>query len=1131
MSRLKILFSVVLLVVCTYSASAFSLQGPYAPWQTAILGYQRVGQGGGPMFLGEEYRWNIPIITYGFDPSFAEYFGVEGMAAIDEAFQILNSFPAASAISDADVSQNTSIFPEYVMAENSQAGALGLYDLKSTALQMLMFEMGLDSPELWVYTLRSRDAGNDPDYTNWYVITMNYDPVTLEPINVINNVLYFYDGIVHMRNPDGDRPNVVQITLEPNAGTVAGGRMGRGNFYPGTEATSALTRDDAGGLRYLLSPSRLNVEELLPGTDEIWTNTTSPIVITNYDLGLFIRDIERTTNTAAELFALYPGIILTSTNSFFSNVVTTNISTFFTNYPYALGEDPYAEENVVWVEDIETDVVEFFNYSVGNVVTNFVFPGRTTHDRTVNILPAVDYTPGGNQILTNIISEFDIQHEGTIFIRPPNLLGLLITATNQMSERALETNLVFETVSANLAVTNTNVVMSVSTVDLNVFLRNTRKTTNTVAQVLALYPDLFITQTNSRLGLLAATNITSHITNYPWMPTQIFVTNITYEVVTYYDYTVGNVLGKVANDPIMIEPEYYAPYSLERDVWVELYDVVPAMAYTPGLPAVTTNYHEGYPAFETEFAEIVQFGDPLDFVNIEYAFGEAMIVPTNYLSFSYLSHVLRDVSYVTNIDYFITADMVVVTNMYDLDLLETHDLTRFTDQARTNTPADLLVLYPKLLILQSNDYHTNIISTNYISYFTNSAWDPAGTLVLTQMAILTTNVATNYNYVFGNVVTNGIIDGNIANPPGGPWVDHSGYLIVEEQIVATPPYSPAGSPPTTNITVTRIETNVPVGNIYIVPTNQFGWYIHSVQHTNILATTNTYTFTNFFFPDIQQTNTVHYIRWETNYALNVFPIQLLSSNEVATNIFGTRKEVIAESITNTWEVNPVVLLTTNDLATNIFGMRRETIEYFTPTVLTCYPVEARDPDPNAEKRPGVDKINFVKAEFDEFIGPNLFYTNSYAFGGTNVIFPTVPVFTNMIIYTNHVHVSNVVHTQTLRRTITIPDIVFYAGDLGVDAFGNPFSTALTYATGWRNHAALNTRDTGSLQGGPGVIPPSVGIYFSKLAPFYFNQLSGSDFLQGTEPLGRWASFGASTNITIYPIGTSIHAVEQENLNP
>src|SRR6266487_708950 len=70
------------------TGTSFSLLGPYAPWQVTPIGYNLPGDIGGPMRLSDGYRWNVPVITYGFDPSFIGYFGTNGIAAVEAAFQI-----------------------------------------------------------------------------------------------------------------------------------------------------------------------------------------------------------------------------------------------------------------------------------------------------------------------------------------------------------------------------------------------------------------------------------------------------------------------------------------------------------------------------------------------------------------------------------------------------------------------------------------------------------------------------------------------------------------------------------------------------------------------------------------------------------------------------------------------------------------------------------------------------------------------------------------------------------------------------------------------------------------------------------------------------------------------------------
>ena len=37
--------------------------------------------------IGEEYRWNTPLLTYAYDESFLNYFGSNGVVAIENAIR------------------------------------------------------------------------------------------------------------------------------------------------------------------------------------------------------------------------------------------------------------------------------------------------------------------------------------------------------------------------------------------------------------------------------------------------------------------------------------------------------------------------------------------------------------------------------------------------------------------------------------------------------------------------------------------------------------------------------------------------------------------------------------------------------------------------------------------------------------------------------------------------------------------------------------------------------------------------------------------------------------------------------------------------------------------------------------
>src|SRR5271170_2006507 len=122
-------------------AGAFTLWGPVEGWQTADLDYGAPGgiryyyffvepsldgiENGAPKNFGEGSRLTTPIVTYGFDDTFLDYFGAQGVAAVDSAMQVLNALPGASKANLANFLTDGAVQINYT------AQALELYDLKS----------------------------------------------------------------------------------------------------------------------------------------------------------------------------------------------------------------------------------------------------------------------------------------------------------------------------------------------------------------------------------------------------------------------------------------------------------------------------------------------------------------------------------------------------------------------------------------------------------------------------------------------------------------------------------------------------------------------------------------------------------------------------------------------------------------------------------------------------------------------------------------------------------------------------------------------------------------------------------------------------------------------------------------
>lgn len=146
---------------------------------------------------------------------------------------------------------------------------------------------------------------------------------------------------------------------------------------------------------------------------------------------------------------------------------------------------------------------------------------------------------------------------------------------------------------------------------------------------------------------------------------------------------------------------------------------------------------------------------------------------------------------------------------------------------------------------------------------------------------------------------------------------------------------------------------------------------------------------------------------------------------------------------------------------------------------------------NAALRPGVNKITFLRQQFDSINQQWIRVTNQF----------TDTYLTN-----------NQPVQQSLERVVEQPDFLFSAGDTGSGNEG--FSYFLrTGTTNWQNNGS-----PGAL--GPGVIHPPIRFTFNRF-PTLFSTYDylGSFGANPIEPI-RWASFNETTDApVIYPVET------------
>jgi hypothetical protein len=402
---------IALLASGSQAAWAYSLGGPIGnggdSWQQPVIGYGLGGDLNAPKNLGEEYRRNIPLMYYACNANFLDYFGSNGVAAVDGAFAILNGLTNVDSYSP-----NLSEFPLESRHLNYQAGALGLYDLKSWTLGAMMEQLGLADPVRYDWTLHDRaHVGNIacPAGQEYLVVQRNFDPVS-SPLNqlqyspYINDVLYSYYIAEFCTGPP-PLALTEPFSVDPLADTyspVASFNLGYGNFYTG------LTRDDVGGLRYLLSANNINFENGPAGS--ILLNSSSgggisygPAVLlytSNYNAFWW----SARTNDPVTLSNLFPGLVIVNSSYYFTNMATPILVAYFTNQIGA----PYGSPPVLVVKTngYTSSYLAIYSDTFANlvIIPNGYHPNTSASLVTVTVGVKVG-APFGSPLVTNTTSK------------------------------------------------------------------------------------------------------------------------------------------------------------------------------------------------------------------------------------------------------------------------------------------------------------------------------------------------------------------------------------------------------------------------------------------------------------------------------------------------------------------------------------------------------------------------------------------------------------------------------------------------------------------------------------------------------------------------------------------------------
>jgi len=289
------------LLLTSRTAQAFVMIGPMDVSEVASGGvdFNYTDDLGGPKDLKRFFRWNIPVLTYSFDASFMQYFGLEGRVAVKEAFEAINDFFSNSdysGVSSLDLVKHGFRSNFNTAWINQTAENMQILDVKSLTLGLIVNQLGLGNPHRYAFGINRMATNTVGTQINFNVRLRNYDPVTYKPTPEINGVTYSY-RLIHDATPSagviqlpsfadmeefttdtsGNKWSAVSAIPDAFYGnsaifwTETPSLFGFGVYYDHLNAIGgqiqprhALTYDDAGGLKFLYKTNNFVYEGLDP---------------------------------------------------------------------------------------------------------------------------------------------------------------------------------------------------------------------------------------------------------------------------------------------------------------------------------------------------------------------------------------------------------------------------------------------------------------------------------------------------------------------------------------------------------------------------------------------------------------------------------------------------------------------------------------------------------------------------------------------------------------------------------------------------------------------------------------------------------------------------------------------------
>ena len=384
--------------------------------------------------LGEEYRWNSPVITYTYDESFLNYFGSNGVVAIEKAMGILNAIPPASTIATnyppASASENN-LWNYPVRPDRFHPRAYNdrILDIKSYALAELFGFMGLGNPEDSAFQL---EFGS--------VTLRNWDPISYGPSKYVNGTLLSWVVL----GATNAQPFPIDVT-KPII-TLAGTTDHRVPRLDEGKYLVAPTRDDIGGYRYLYRKDNFNMEGLPPFTYQVMTNEpnlTNPAIF-SIDLRWFCKESRTNTPSSFRQFVAtnqwwgsvvtnlnIPPLLILKTNVAWAMGWTTNVTPYLTNFPWTPIGQP---ATLVYVTNKSRTFQPSYDYIFGNVITNIHVPASESEVlyRSWEVVPnaplwsVIGAVPTTTNYTTTVLND-DCPHGEIIILPATNVVGYHFT--------------------------------------------------------------------------------------------------------------------------------------------------------------------------------------------------------------------------------------------------------------------------------------------------------------------------------------------------------------------------------------------------------------------------------------------------------------------------------------------------------------------------------------------------------------------------------------------------------------------------------------------------------------------------------------------------------------------------------